>query len=158
MSLAKSRPNVLVTRTFSKAYGLCGLRVGYGVGHPDLVGELHKTREPFNVNMLSQAAAIACLDHWDEVAGRRDRNRAELDRMVAGLEALGLQTVPSQTNFVLVRGDVNAGELATRLLQMGVIVRPMHAFGLGDGAMRISIGLPDENTRCLAALEEILDR
>ncbi|MCB1182935.1 histidinol-phosphate transaminase [bacterium] len=153
-----AHPNLVILRTFSKIHSLAGLRVGYGVGHPDLVGELHKTREPFNVNMLSQAAAIACLDHWDEVAGRRDRNRAELDRMVAGLEALGLQTVPSQTNFVLVRGDVNAGELATRLLQMGVIVRPMHAFGLGDGAMRISIGLPDENTRCLAALEEILDR
>ena len=70
-----AHPNLVILRTFSKIHSLAGLRVGYGVGHPDLVGELHKTREPFNVNMLSQAAAIACLDHWDEVAGRRDRNR-----------------------------------------------------------------------------------
>jgi len=127
------------------------------VGHPGLIGELHKTREPFNVNMLSQAAAIACLDNWHEVAGRRDRNREQLDWMIAQLQDLGLETVPSQTNFVLVRGQVNAGQLATDLLHKGVIVRPMHAFGLGDGAMRISIGLPAENQRCVAAMKEILN-
>ncbi len=150
-------PNLVILRTFSKIHSLAGLRVGYCIGHPDLVGELHKTREPFNVNMLSQAAAIACLDNWHEIEGRRNRNRAQLDWVVGELEALGLVTVPSQTNFVLVRGDVNAGQLAADLLQKGVIVRPMHAFGLGDGAMRISIGLPAENQRCINALKEILN-
>ncbi len=156
LPMLAAHPNLILLRTFSKIHSLAGLRVGYGVGHPGLIGELHKTREPFNVNMLSQAAAIACLDNWHEVAGRRDRNRAELDRMIAELQALGLETVPSQTNFVLVRGSVNAGQLAADLLQKGVIVRPMHAFGLGDGAMRISIGLPEENQRCIEALKEIL--
>lgn len=158
LALRAAHPNLVILRTFSKIHSLAGLRVGYGVGHPGLIGELHKTREPFNVNMLSQAAAIACLDNWHEVAGRRDRNREQLDWMVAQLEELGLETVPSQTNFVLVRGQVNAGQLAADLLQEGVIVRPMHAFGLGDGAMRISIGLPAENQRCVAALREILAR
>ncbi len=156
LPMMAAHPNLVLLRTFSKIHSLAGLRVGYGVGHPGLICELHKTREPFNVNMLSQAAAIACLGNWHEVAGRRDRNRAELDRMIAELQALGLETVPSQTNFVLVRGSVNAGQLAADLLQKGVIVRPMHAFGLGDGAMRISIGLPAENQRCLEALKEVL--
>ncbi len=154
--LAK-RPNLVILRTFSKIHSLAGLRVGYGVGHPDLIGELHKTREPFNVNMLSQAAAIACLDHWDEVPGRARRNREQLDWTAGELEALGFEVVPSQTNFVLVRlPGGNAGELGEALLRKGVIVRPMHAFGLGEGAIRISIGLPEENRRCIEACKEIL--
>ncbi len=156
LAMLKAHPNLVILRTFSKIHSLAGLRIGYGVGHSGLIGELHKTREPFNVNMLSQAAAIACLDNWHEVAGRRDRNREQLDWLCAELQELGLETVPSQTNFVLVRGEVNAGELTEKLLKMGVIVRPMHAFGLGDGAMRISIGLPSENQRCIEALKEIL--
>jgi len=157
LPLRAAHPNLVILRTFSKIHSLAGLRVGYGVGHPDLIAELHKTREPFNVNLLSQAAAIACLDNWAEVAGRRDRNRRNLDWMVEQLRELGLETVPSQTNFVLVRGKVNAGRLTADLLKKGVIVRPMHAFGLGDGAMRISVGLPEENQRCIAALKEILN-
>ena len=151
-----AHPNLVILRTFSKIHSLAGLRVGYGVGHPDLISELHKTREPFNVNMLSQAAAVACLENWGEVAERRERNREQREWMVRELNALDLETVPSQTNFVLVRGRVNAGRLTESLLRMGVIVRPMHAFGLGDGAMRISIGLPAENRRCVDALKEIL--
>ena len=117
---------------------------------------MHKTREPFNVNMLSQAAAIACLDHWDEVPGRARRNREQLDWTAGELEALGFEVVPSQTNFVLVRlPGGNAGELGEALLRKGVIVRPMHAFGLGEGAIRISIGLPEENRRCIEAVTNI---
>ncbi len=157
LSMLAAHPNLVILRTFSKIHSLAGLRVGYGVGHPALISELHKTRAPFNVNLLSQAAAIACLDNWHEVEGRRDRNRGQLDWMIGQLHALGLETVPSQTNFVLVRGEVNAGQVAADLLQRGVIVRPMHAFGLGDGAMRISIGLPEENERCIAAMKEILN-
>jgi histidinol-phosphate aminotransferase len=106
--------------------------------------------------MLSQAAAMACLDAWDEVAGRARRNRKQLDWMEKELAALGLEVVPSQTNFVLVRTPRDAGKLTEELLHKGVIVRPMHAFGLGEGALRISIGLPEENQLCIAALKEIL--
>jgi len=156
LAMLPARPNLVILRTFSKIHSLAGLRVGYGVGHPGLIGEVQKTREPFNVNMLSQAAALACLEHWDQVAARRRRNREERERLAAELVRLGLEVVPSQTNFLLVRCAGRAGDLAADLLQRGVIVRPMHAFGLGEGAMRISVGLPGENRRCIDALEEIL--
>jgi histidinol-phosphate aminotransferase len=156
LPMLRDHPNLVLLRTFSKIHSLAGLRIGYGVGHPDLIGELHKTREPFNVNMLSQAAAMACIDNWHEVAGRRERNRENLEWMEAELAALGLAVVPSQTNFILVRTPGDAGKVTEALLQKGVIVRPMHAFGLGEGALRISVGLPEENQQCIEALKEIL--
>jgi histidinol-phosphate aminotransferase len=106
--------------------------------------------------MLSQAAAMACLDSGGEVAGRVRRNRVQMDWVASELEALGLEVVPSQTNFLLVRTPRDAGQITQELLHKGVIVRPMHAFGLGDGALRISIGLPAENRRCIEALKEIM--
>ncbi len=157
IGMLPAHPNLVILRTFSKIHSLAGLRVGYGVAHPDLVTELHKTREPFNVNMLSQAAAVACLDNWHEVESRRRRNREQLDWLCGQLTGLGLEVVPSQTNFVLVRCPGNAGRLTQDLLQKGVIVRPMHAFGLGEGALRISVGLPAENQRCVATLKELLN-
>lgn len=156
LPMLKDHPNLVILRTFSKIHSMAGLRVGYGVGHPGLIGELHKTREPFNVNMLSQAGAIACLENWHEVPGRAQRNRQQLEWMAAQLGKLGFEIVPSQTNFILVRCDNDAGKLTNGLLHMGVIVRPMHAFGLGEGALRISIGLPEENQICIDALKEIL--
>jgi histidinol-phosphate aminotransferase len=156
LDLLADHPRLVVLRTFSKIHSLAGLRVGYGVGHPGIIGELQKTREPFNVNMIAQAAAIACLEHWDEVAGRRDRNRAELERMCRGFAELGLDVTPSQTNFVLVRCAGDAAKLVQDLLLKGVIVRPMAAWGLDGRALRISVGRPEENTRCLVALKEIL--
>ena len=157
LALLTDHPGLVVLRTFSKIHSLAGLRVGYAVGHPELIGELHKTREPFNVNLIAQAAGIACLEHWHEVAGRRDRNRAELERMSRAFAELGLEVVPSQTNFILVRCAGDAGQLTQDLLHKGVIVRPMTAWGLDARALRISVGLPEENTRCLLALKEILD-
>lgn len=155
--MLSDHPNLVLLRTFSKIHSMAGLRIGYGIGHPDLISELHKTREPFNVNMLSQAAAMACIEHWDEVDGRKRRNRDQLEWMEAELAALGLEVVPSQTNFILVRTPGDAGKVTDALLKKGVIVRPMHAFGLGEGALRISVGLPEENQECIAALKEILD-
>jgi histidinol-phosphate aminotransferase len=156
-AMLPDHPNLVLLRTFSKIHSMAGLRIGYGIGHPGLIGELHKTREPFNVNMLSQAAAIACIEHWDEVEGRRNRNREQLEWMEKELAALGLEVVPSQTNFILVRTPGDAGKVTEALLHKGVIVRPMHAFGLGEGALRISVGLPEENRECIKALKEILD-
>jgi histidinol-phosphate aminotransferase len=156
LPMLQRHPNLVILRTFSKIHSLAGLRVGYGVGHPDLISELHKTREPFNVNMLSQAAAIACIENWHEVDGRARRNREQLEWMAGELTALGFEVVPSQTNFILVRCPGCAAKMTTDLLHKGVIVRPMKAFGLGEGALRISIGLPEENQACLTALKEIL--
>lgn len=156
LALRREFPNLIALRTFSKIHSLAGLRIGYGVGHPDLVTELHKTREPFNVNALSQAAALACLENWHLVPDRVQRNERERERLARQLETLGFVVVPSQANFLLVRCRGNAGQLTTSLLHKGIIVRPMHAFGLGEGALRISVGLPEENDRCVAALREIL--
>ncbi|HOX26383.1 MAG TPA: histidinol-phosphate transaminase [Candidatus Krumholzibacteria bacterium] len=159
LPLLAQRPNLFVMRTFSKIHSLAGLRVGYGVGHPDLVGELQKTREPFNVNTLSQAGALACLEHWDAVAGRARRNREQLEWLAAELARLGLTVVPSQTNFLFCLAPGRRGqEIARSLLEAGVIVRPLDAFGLPDGAgaLRITVGLPAENRRCVAALARVL--
>ncbi len=158
LALLGDFPNLFVLRTFSKIHSLAGLRVGYGIGHPGLVGELQKTREPFNVNSISQAAALACLAHYDVVAARARANRERLDWLAAQLGELGLAVTPSQANFLLVRCPGNAGELTQQLLARGVIVRPMAAFGLGEGALRVSVGLPEENELCVAALREILNR
>lgn len=149
-------PNLVVCRTFSKIHSLAGLRVGYGLGHPDLIRELQKTREPFNVNSLAQAAALAVLADPDETRARARRNAQRRQALAEGLARLGLQVVPSQTNFLLVRCPGRADALADALLRRGVIVRPMHQFGLGDGALRISVGLEEENAACLAALEDVL--
>ncbi|MBF0455312.1 MAG: histidinol-phosphate transaminase [Magnetococcales bacterium] len=149
-------PNVVVARTFSKIHALAGVRVGYAVGHPDLIKQFQKTREPFNVNTLAQAGAIAALALPDAVAQRARRNRTEGKWLAEALLGLGFSVVPSQANFLFARHALPAGELCARLLKLGVIIRPMSAFGLGDGAVRITIGLPEENRRCIAALEEIL--
>ncbi len=157
LAMLPRRPNLLVLRTFSKIHSLAGLRVGYAVGHPEMIGEFHKTREPFNVSSVAQAAALACLRHLDRLPDRARRNREQRAWLGAELGRLGLQVTPSQTNFLLVRCGRPAGQLAEALLRRGVIVRPMAAFGLGDGALRISVGLPEENRRCVAALTEILE-
>lgn len=158
--LLAAHPNLCVLRTFSKIHSLAGLRVGYGVLHPAIVGELHKTRAPFNVNNLAQAAAIACLENWHEVAGRARRNREQLEWLAAALTDLGLRVTPSQTNFLFCTCAGSGKALADKLLHEGVIVRPMDAFGLADGAgaLRISVGLPAENRRCVAALKTVLER
>jgi histidinol-phosphate aminotransferase len=160
LPLLAAHPNLCVLRTFSKIHSLAGLRVGYGVLDPGIVAELHKTRAPFNVNTLAQVAAIACLDNWHEVAGRARRNREQLEWLSAELTRLGLTVTPSQTNFLFCTCPGSGKALADAMLRLGVIVRPMDAFGLGDGAgaLRISVGLPAENRRCVAALATALGR
>ena len=159
LPLLAHRPNLFVLRTFSKIHSLAGLRIGYGIGHPDVVSELQKTREPFNVNALSQVAALACLRHWDAVAVRARRNAQQRAWLAAELQRLGLHVTPSETNFLFCTlPGHSGGELSQRLLREGVIVRPMDSFGLrdGEGAVRISVGLPAENARCVEALARIL--
>jgi histidinol-phosphate aminotransferase len=149
-------PNLLVSRTFSKAYGLAALRIGYGLMDAGVADMLNRVRQPFNVNALAQAAAIAALADADYVDKSRALNRAGLAQLAAGFAALGVASLPSHGNFVLAKvGD--AGPVYQRLLAQGVIVRPVANYGLPEW-LRISVGLPDENERFLSALAAALGR
>jgi histidinol-phosphate aminotransferase len=149
-------PNLLLMRTFSKIFGLAGLRIGYGVGHPDLVAALEKIRQPFNINSLAQAAAMAALDDEEHVTRTRTNNQAGLEFYELAFQQLGLEFVPSVTNFILVR--VGDGQRVFAALQtLGVIVRPMAGYQMPEW-IRISVGTPAENARCLAALRTALSR
>ncbi len=148
-------PNLVVTRTFSKAYGLAALRIGYGLSHPDVADLLNRVRQPFNANSLAQAAALTALEDQAHVQQAVDLNRKGLAQLEEGLERLGLRWIPSVGNFVTVLLDRPASEVDLALLRQGVITRPVENYGL-KGGLRISVGLPEENARCLAALEAVL--
>jgi histidinol-phosphate aminotransferase len=149
-----NHPNLIVSRTFSKAYGLAALRVGYGIMDATVADMLNRVRQPFNVNSLAQAAALAALDDVAYVEESRELNRAGLAQLVAGFEVLGLRYLESHANFVLVRvGD--AARIDTSLLRQGVIVRPVANYGLPEW-LRVTVGLPAENTRFLTALANAL--
>jgi histidinol-phosphate aminotransferase len=147
-------PNLFLMRTFSKIHGLAGLRIGYGIGHPDFVGALEKIREPFNINSVAQAAALAALDDLEHVKRTRQTNRAGLAQLESGFQRLHVEFVPSAANFVLVR--VGDGQRVFEALQrFGVIVRPMGGYQLPEW-VRISVGTAPENERCLSALGQVL--
>jgi len=149
-------PNLVVSRTFSKAYGLAALRIGYGVMDPVVADMLNRVRQPFNVNALAQAAALAALADTDYVDASRALNRAGMAQLAAGFAALGIPFLPSHGNFVMAKvGD--AESVNRSLLAQGVIVRPVANYGLPEW-LRISVGLASENERFLAALEAALRR
>ncbi len=150
-------PNLLVTRTFSKAYGLASLRVGYGVSQPALADVLNRVRQPFNVNSFAQAAAVAALQDGAHLAAAIDVNRRGMQQLEAGLKRLGLEYIPSVGNFVSVDMGRDPGQVYTALLGEGVIVRPVANYAM-PGYLRISVGLPEENQRCLDALAKVLGR
>jgi histidinol-phosphate aminotransferase len=151
IDLFSERPETLVLRTFSKIYGLAGVRIGYGIGHRDLIGYLERARHPFNVNRMAEAAALAALDDDEHVRKTLEINRNGIDYLTREFESLGLEVTPTDANFLLVR---LGGNICDELLKLGVIVRPMHGFGLPEHA-RISIGLPEENERLVKALRSI---
>ena len=149
-----ARKNLVLMRTFSKIYGLAGLRVGYGIAHPELVSVLEKIRQPFNINLAAQIAALAALDDDDHVRQTRSNNFGGLDYYERAFRELGLEYVPSAANFILVK--VGAGQRVFEALQkQGVITRPMGGYGLPEW-IRISVGTPAQNTRCLTALKAVL--
>jgi histidinol-phosphate aminotransferase len=149
-------PNLAVSRSFSKAYGLAALRIGYGVMATEVADMFNRVRQPFNVNALAQAAAVAALADSDYVDESRTRNKQGLAQLYDGLTRLGIAYVPSHGNFVLAKvGD--AARINGELLHRGVIVRPVASYGLPEW-LRISVGLPSENERFLAALAQILGR
>ena len=147
-------PNLLITRTFSKAYGLAGLRVGYGLAHPDVIDLLNRVRHPFNVNLPGLAAAEAALDDSEFLARSYALNTAGMAQLVAGLAELGIDTVPSKGNFLLAKAG-DAARINTELLKRGVIVRPVANYGLPE-FLRVSVGLAGQNARFLDALRDCL--
>ena len=147
-------PNLIVTRTFSKAYGLAGLRVGYALSHPDVADLLNRVRQPFNVNMVAQVAALAALDDSEYLQHVVQRNREGMQQLLAGFGGLGLPYIESAGNFVAV--ETGRGlQRYEALLQRGVIVRPIANYGMPDH-LRVTVGRADENARLLAALEQVL--
>lgn len=142
-------PNVLVTRTFSKAYGLAGFRVGYGVGSPEVVEMLNRLRGPYNVNRLAQAAAVAALEDEAFLAATIANNNEERARFEAELERMGVKYVPSQTNFVMLEVPDGATMVA-RLKEAGILVRSLKSYGL-ENWIRVSIGKPQE----MACLQDV---
>ena len=147
-------PNLVVTRTFSKAYGLAGLRVGYALGHPDVIDLMNRVRQPFNVNSISLAAAAAALEDHDFVRRSYELNATGMRQITQGLDKLGLSYIPSFGNFL----SVNVGDAAKvfqQLLRRGVIVRPVAGYGM-PSYLRVSTGLESENQRFLDALKASL--
>jgi histidinol-phosphate aminotransferase len=152
--------NLVITRTFSKAYGLAGLRVGYALCDPSIADLLNRVRQPFNVNNLALVGAIAALDDEPFLRKSHELNLAGMRQLTAGCQRLGLRWIPSYANFLTVeiprRDDASqAGPVYQRLLRQGVIVRPVAGYALPDH-LRVTIGLPGENDRFLAALAAVL--
>jgi len=150
-------PNLLVSRTFSKAYGLASLRVGYGLSSGQVADVLNRVRQPFNVNSLALAAACAALDDADYLAESRRINDAGMLQLEEGFRALGLTWIPSKGNFIAVDFGRDAASINAAMLREGVILRPVGGYGMPT-FLRVSIGLPAENARCLEALAKVLAR
>lgn len=149
-------PNLVVTRTFSKAYALAGLRAGYGVSNPEIADLLNRVRQPFNVNSLALVAAEAALADRDHLARGVALNRSGLAQISTGLARMGLETIPSVGNFIAVDMNRPAAPVYQALLGRGVIVRPVASYGLPNH-LRISIGLEEENALFLEALAAVLE-
>jgi histidinol-phosphate aminotransferase len=148
------KPNLILTRTFSKIFGLAGLRIGYGIGHPEFIAALERMRQPFNSNAVAQVGAFAALDDLEHVTRTRRNNRDGLSFFESACKQRDLSYVPSCANFILVK--VGDGQRVFEQLQkLGVIVRPMAGYALPEW-IRISIGTPAENERCLSALTQVL--
>ena len=147
-------PNLIVTRTFSKAYGLAGLRVGYALSHPHIADLLNRVRQPFNVNMVAQVAAVAALGDDEHLQQSIRRNREGMEQLVSGFRKLGLPYIESAGNFVAVETGLGM-ERYEALLQKGIIVRPVANYAMPDH-LRVTVGRADENARLLAALEQVL--
>jgi len=150
----KRHPNLVLTRTFSKAYGLAGLRVGYALAHPSVADVMNRVRQPFNVNSVALAAAVAALDDMEFVARSYAGNLDGMRQIEEGARKLGLEFIPSSGNFITVRVG-KAAEVFKRLLRRGVIVRPVAGYGLPEH-LRITIGTTQENEKFLAALSAAL--
>jgi histidinol-phosphate aminotransferase len=151
----RKRKNLLILRTFSKVYGLAGLRIGYAIGRPELLSAMNKLRTPFNTSGVAQAAALAALDDNEHVVRCIETNARERKRLSEGLAKMGFRPVPSEANFVFMVVGPEAQALSDDLLRMGVIVRPLGWMGFPE-AIRISVGTTEENDKCLSAMARVI--
>jgi histidinol-phosphate aminotransferase len=155
LPLLAQHPNLIVTRTFSKAYALAGLRVGFAIAHPDCIAVMERVRESFNVNAFGLAAAEAALADDVHLAASVAGNCLQRNALAAALRQRGLTVSPSQTNFLLVEFGAATAQIEVALVARGVILRPMGGYGLGD-CLRITVGTAQDNARLLAALDEVM--
>ncbi|MFP6605159.1 MAG: histidinol-phosphate transaminase [Myxococcota bacterium] len=156
LPLLASRPGTISIRSFSKLYGLAGLRIGYGLCDPELAGILNRARHPFNVSRLAEIAAVAALDDSAHVETTLGQNWEGADLLARELEGLGARVWPTDTNFMLIRTEATGAEIYEALLREGVIVRPLPGTGL-DHHVRITIGTPEENERLLKCMRKLLE-
>lgn len=155
ISFLSEQPLLFVLRTFSKLYGLAGLRIGYGFASKELVGYMNRVRQPFNANSLAQQAAIAALDDTEFVQRTLNLVREGLAYLYARLDEMGLEYFPTQTNYFLIKVPGGGKEIYQRMLKQGVIVRAMDSYGLEE-YIRINVGLPKENERFIETLKRVL--
>lgn len=150
MKYLRSNKNVLILRTFSKIYGLAGLRLGYGIAKKEIISDMNRLREPFNTNMIAQRAAIAALKDSEHVANSKRINESGKKYLYGELDDIGIMYVPTEANFIYIPFE-GAMALYEKLLIQGVIIRPM-----GPNAVRVTIGLPEENRRFIEALRTVV--
>jgi histidinol-phosphate aminotransferase len=154
-ALLNKYPNLIVTRTFSKIYGLAGLRIGYSISHPDIADILNRVRQPFNTNMAAQAAALAALDDEEHLSNSIKLNSSGLVQLVDGFDKLGLNHIPTIANFISVNLKREAAPVYDALLKEGVIVRPVANYNMPE-YLRITVGTKEQNERVLVALKKVL--
>jgi histidinol-phosphate aminotransferase len=152
---AMNRKNVIVLRTFSKIYSLSGLRVGYGVSNTEILSYLNRVKPPFNVTRLSQVAAMASLENDDFKHQSTKLNLKNKEKLYRQLQEIGMQVIPSETNFLFFFPGIDITELNQRLLKEGVIIRPLHAFGVPE-AMRVTVGIEEDNDFFIEKLKKVL--
>ncbi len=152
--IKQGRKNLVAVRTFSKIYGLAGLRIGYGIADPEMVGFVNRVRQPFNSNSLAQVGAMAGLDDRKHISRTIKNNRVGMKYLEKQFKRLKLEYIPSVANFILFRSPFDAGKFYQKMLLRGVILRPMGGYGLPEW-LRVTIGLPAENQRFIKTLEEV---
>lgn len=153
--LNQDRENIVILRTFSKIHGLAGLRIGYGIAAPKMIQLLERTREPFNVNLMAQKAALASLADKEHVQNSRDVNNKGREFLYKAFEEMGLDYIPTHANFLMVDLQKNSKEVFIELQKKGVIIRTGDIFGM-DTFIRVTIGTEEENKRFIKALKEVL--
>ncbi|MBI5373837.1 MAG: histidinol-phosphate transaminase [Candidatus Schekmanbacteria bacterium] len=155
IELFSMRKNLVILRTFSKIYGLAGLRVGYGIAHEEIVEIMHKIRQPFNVNSAGQITALAALSDEEHVESSRTLNAEGKEYLYGEFERMELDYVPTEANFILVDCGIDCNEIFLKLLKLGVIVRPMAGYGLPT-SFRVTIGTAKDNRKFISALKKVL--
>jgi histidinol-phosphate aminotransferase len=157
LDYVKSGKNVIVTRTFSKIYGLAGLRIGFGIAKPEIIKYLNLVRLPFSVNRLAQIAAAASLADGHHVEVSRKNNADGKSYLYAELEKLKLRFIKTEANFIFINLSNDADKVFMDLMRKGVIVRPLSSFGF-PGSIRVTIGTPEQNRKFIKALSEVISR